>query len=66
MNLSELISQATAARLRGTSRAAIADLIERGRLRTQEVDGVLYVFRHEVLAFEKHKPGPKPKTRKRS
>ena len=66
MNLSELISQATAAKIRGVDRAAIADLIRRGRLRTQEVGGVLYVFRREVEDFEKQKPGPKPKTRKRS
>jgi hypothetical protein len=64
MNPNDLISQATAARLRGVDRAAIADLIKRGRLRTASIDGVPYVYRSEVLSFERQKPGPKPKISK--
>ncbi|MBK7598089.1 MAG: hypothetical protein IPL01_11035 [Acidobacteria bacterium] len=61
MNPDELISQATAARIRGVDRAAIADLIKRGRLRTRAVDGVNYVFRSEIINFQPRKPGPRPK-----
>jgi hypothetical protein len=62
MNPQDLVSQATAARLRGVNRAAIADLIKRGRLNTVEIDGVAYVFRSEVVNFQRQKTGPKPQT----
>jgi excisionase family DNA binding protein len=57
--LQDLISQAEAARLRGVSRAAIRDLIRRGRLRSIEVAGRGLVYKSEVEAFENKKPGPK-------
>jgi excisionase family DNA binding protein len=59
--LSDLISQAEAARIRGVSRAAIRDLIRRERLRSVSVGGRELVYRSEVEAFEKDKPGPKTK-----
>jgi excisionase family DNA binding protein len=57
--MSDLISQAEAARLRGVTRAAIRDLIRRNRLRSISVGGRELVYKREVLAFEKDKPGPK-------
>ncbi len=58
--LGDLISQAEAARIRDVTRAAIRDLIRRGRLRSVEVGGRELVYRSEVEAFEKDKPGRKP------
>lgn len=57
--MSDLISQAEAARLRGVTRAAIRDLIRRGRIRSLTVGGRDLVYRSEVEGFEKEKPGPK-------
>jgi hypothetical protein len=59
MNLKNIVSQASAARKLGISRAAVAHLIRRGRLRTVEIDGIPYVHLSDVLAFERQKPGPK-------
>jgi excisionase family DNA binding protein len=59
--LNDLISQAEAARIRAVSRAAICDLIRRERLRSVSVGGRELVYRSEVEAFEKDKPGPKTK-----
>jgi hypothetical protein len=53
---SELISQAEAARIRGVSQQAIANLIRRGRLASTLVAGRPLVLRSEVEAFL-----PKPK-----
>jgi hypothetical protein len=61
----DLIRQADAARLRGVSPAAIADLISRSRLKTYNVAGVQLVSRREVLNLERQTPGPKPRTKKR-
>jgi hypothetical protein len=57
----DLLRQATAARLRGVSPAALAQLIKRGRLKTYVIDGVPHVSRREVLDLERQPPGPKPK-----
>lgn len=57
--MSDLISQAEAARIRGVTRAAIRDLIRRERLRSVAVGGRELVYRNEVEAFEKDKPGRK-------
>lgn len=57
--MSDLISQAEAARIRGVTRAAIRDLIRRGRLRSVTVGGRELVYRSEAENFEKDKPGPK-------
>ena len=59
--MSDLISQAEAARIRGVTRAAIRDLIRRERLRSVAIGGREVVYRSEVEAFEKDRPGPKTK-----
>ena len=48
-----LISQAKAAEMCGMTRAAIHDMVSRGRLRSVEVEGRDLVYRKEVEAFEK-------------
>jgi hypothetical protein len=58
-DMGDLITQTEAARLRGVSLASINELMRRGRLRSKEVFGKKLVYRSEVLAFEKEKPGPK-------
>jgi excisionase family DNA binding protein len=58
-DMSDLISQTEAARMRGVTRPAIADLIERGRLRSVEIAGRRLVYRSEVAGFEQLKRGPK-------
>ena len=47
----KFISQAEAARLRGVSKQAIANLIKRGRLSTIEVAGRSLVLKNEVTSF---------------
>lgn len=59
-SLEDLISQAQAARIRGVTRAAIRDLIRRGRLIPVEIAGRLLLHKTEVENFEKRTPGPKP------
>ena len=48
-----LISQAKAAEMCGMTRAAIHDMVSRGRLRSVEVEGRDLVYRKEVEAFER-------------
>jgi hypothetical protein len=55
----ELITQSEAAQLREVTVAAISALVQRGRLRSVERFGKLLVYRSEVLAFEREKPGRK-------
>ena len=62
----DLMRQSSAARLRGVSPAAIADLISRGRLKTYNVAGVAFVSRSEVMNLERQTPGPKPGIKKRA
>ena len=50
-SLEDYISQADAARIRGVSNQAIADLIRRGRLTPVKVAGRILVLRSEVEAF---------------
>ena len=57
--MTDLISQAEAARRRGVTVNAIGDLIRRGRLGAVEVGGRTFVHAAEVDGFEKAKPGPK-------
>lgn len=65
INVSDLMTQADAAKARGVSRAAITDLVKRGRLRTVELFGKKLVYRSEVEGFEaEHKGWPKGKPRK--
>lgn len=66
VDLNDLITQAEAAQLRGITRAAITDLVKRGRLRTVQRFGKKLVFRSEVENFQaEHKGWPKGKPRKR-
>ena len=48
-----LISQAKAAELCGVTRAAIYDLVSRGRLRSLEVEGRDLVYLEEVVVFSR-------------
>lgn len=50
-----LISQAKAAELCGTTRAAIRDLVRRGRFQSVETDGRNLVYHKEVEAFAAEK-----------
>ena len=59
--MAELISQAEAARLRGVTRAAIQDLVRRGRVRSVNIGGRSLVYRSEIVNYEKGEPG-RPKT----
>ncbi len=65
--LDDLITQAEAARLRGVTIAAIADLMRRGRLSVVEIAGRKHVRRSEVLAFKELPTGrPKKATAKKT
>ena len=59
--ISDLISQTEAARLRGVTRGAIQDLIRRRRIRTVQVAGRSLVYRSEILNYVKGEPG-RPKS----
>jgi hypothetical protein len=60
------ISQAEAARIRGVSNQAIADLISRGRLTAVSVAGRTVVLRSEVEAFvPRPKLGARPAVQER-
>lgn len=48
-----LISQAKAAEMCGMTRAAIYDLVHRGRLRSLEVEGRDLVYLKEVIVFSR-------------
>ncbi|HYG79619.1 MAG TPA: hypothetical protein VD861_04490 [Pyrinomonadaceae bacterium] len=48
-----LISQAKAAEMCGVTRAAIHDLVRRGRLRSLEVEGRDLVYFNEVVSFSR-------------
>jgi excisionase family DNA binding protein len=62
MNLSDLISQAEAARLRGVSRSSINELVQKGRFKIYMIGGRPLLSRTEVLNFEPD-PGGRPPTR---
>jgi len=64
MSPDDWISQAEAARLRRTSRQAIARLVKRGRLRTVVLAGRTLVHRADVMEFSKQRAGRPPKSRK--
>lgn len=63
--MDELLSFTQAAQRRKVSRAAIADLVARGRLNSVDVGGRPMVYRSEVDGFVKERPGPKGRSRKR-
>lgn len=58
MSEENLITVPEAAKIRQVSDVAIYALIKRGRLRSIEKYGVILVYRDEVEAFERGKPGP--------
>ncbi len=58
-SVNDLITVTEAAMLRGVSRAAIHELVQRGRLSSERMFGRVLLHRNEVLSFEKEKPGPK-------
>jgi excisionase family DNA binding protein len=58
-DMADLITITEAATLRGVSRAAIHELVQRGRLRSERMFGRVLLYRSEVESFEKEKPGPK-------
>lgn len=47
----DLVAQATAARMRGVSKQAIAKLIKRGKLRSVVIDGHPFLYKKEVENF---------------
>ena len=55
INFKDLISQTEAAEIRGISRAAINELIKRGRLQVIEVGGKKLLSRNAVKSFEGQK-----------
>jgi excisionase family DNA binding protein len=58
---SEWLSQAEAAKIRGVSRQAIADLVAKGRFTTFTIGGKILLKRSEVEKFKPKAPGPLPK-----
>lgn len=57
--LGDLITVTEAAKVRGVTRQAIHALIDRGSLRSVNMFGRVLLYRSEVEAYEKKKPGPK-------
>lgn len=57
LNPGDWLSQAEAAELRGVSRQAIFQLVQKGRFRTLEIGGRTLVYREDVLSFEPDKGG---------
>jgi predicted DNA-binding protein YlxM (UPF0122 family) len=62
-DLADYISQAEAARIRGVSKQAIADLISRGRLTTVNIADRTLVLRSEVETFVVQPELGRPKKR---
>lgn len=60
-----LITIREAAELRKTSRSAVLQLIQRGRLKTETVIGKQFVYRKEVEGFTPDRPGPHVSTLQR-
>lgn len=63
--MSDLITQAEAARLREVSRQAISDLIKRHKLKIKKIGSVTFLSRTAVLAY-KPEAGGRPATKKRA
>ena len=57
---SNWISQVDAADLRGVTRQAISQLVQKGRFRTIEVAGRTLVHREDVIRYEPDKGGRPP------
>ena len=62
--LSDLITQAEAARLRGVSRQSIGKLVRQGKLKTYEVAGRQLLRKSEVVQYE-IKPSGRPRKSKK-
>ena len=58
----KLITVKEAADIRGCSRSAIMQLISRKRLPVVRILGKPFVYKADVMGFEKKKSGPKPDT----
>jgi len=58
----ELITQTTAAKIRGVTTQSILRLIQRGKLKKVMIDGHPFLFRAEVEKFKPAKGG-RPKVR---
>ena len=66
-NPEDLISQSTAAQIRGITKQSISRLIQRGSLNTIDIDGHTFLFRSEVEKFKPSKGGrPKAKAETRT
>jgi hypothetical protein len=65
MSSNDFITQAEAARLRGVSRAAISDLIKRGKLKVHKKFGLPFLSRREVLNY-RPETGGRPSTKKKA
>ena len=62
---SHLISQSEAADLRGVSRQAIHELVQKGRFETVEIGGTAYLIREEVAKYTPKKAGRPPSSGKK-
>jgi len=59
-NPEDWISQAEAAEMRGVSRQAIHQLVQKGRFRTYDVAGRTLVLREDVVQYEPDRGGRPP------
>jgi excisionase family DNA binding protein len=57
-----LITIREAAELRGCSRSAILQLLQRDRLKSENILGKCYLYREEVTDFQRRRPGPAQNT----
>ncbi len=57
-NVDEWVSKSEAAELRGVSRQAIWELVKRGRLTTFVFERRKYLYRSEVMNFQRRPRGP--------
>jgi len=59
---SQWVSQAEAAELRGVTRQAIHQLVQKGRFRTTEIAGRTLLLREDVVSYEPEVGGRPPNT----
>jgi excisionase family DNA binding protein len=57
------ISQSEAAKMRGVSRQAIANLVKKDRFRTLKIGGKTLLHRQDVETYQDKPPGPEPKSK---
>lgn len=58
------ISQSEAARLRGVSRQAIAELVQKNRFRVLKIGGKTLLNRLDVERYRPQQPGPEPQKKR--